>query len=246
MYPWKTIRTVCVVLILIPLVHLVYLVSRDTLASLNHSPNAWDRELAAYVSADSQSQLPEKPVVVVGGKRVRLWPGLAEVLAPREVLMRGLGDAIVDDIVHHYERLIGFYRPEIVVFLPGNSEFHIRDDKSPADLLAGVQELAAIDSSHQVTRHLVIFAPLKTPLHPGDDNRIDETAMRLKAWAKDYPRVILIDANPLLTDADGRPRPHYYRSDGVNLNEQGYLRLSMLLADALETAPPTATGQPAT
>ena len=238
MYPWKTIRTAGVVLILIPLVHLVYLVSRDTLAALNNSPSAWDSELAAYDRIDSRSQLPESPVVVVGGKRVRLWPGLAQTLAPRPVLMRALGDAIVDDIVYHYTRLIGFYRPETVVFLPGNSEFHIRDDKSAADLVAGIQELAGVDRSHHVTRHLVIFVPLKTPLHPGDDDRIEETARRLQDWAASDPRVIIIDANPLLSDIDGRPRPHYYRSDGIHPNEQGYLRLSMLLLDALADAAP--------
>jgi hypothetical protein len=234
-----------VVLLLIPLIHLVYLVSRDTLASLNNSPNAWESELTAYISADSNSQLPQNPVVVVGGKRVKLWPELAEVLAPRPVLMRGLGDAIVDDIIHHYVRLVGFYQPETVVFLPGNSEFHIRDDKSAIDLVQGIQELEKIDRNHEVTRQLVVFAPLKTPLHPGDDGRIEETTQRLQAWAAGKPRVIIIDANALLSDTEGRPRPHYYRSDGVNLNDRGYLRLSMLLLDALEAVSPT-TSQPAT
>lgn len=239
MYAWNSIRTVCVVLILIPIVHLVYLVSRDTLASLNNSPDAWESELADYASSDNRRQLPDKPVVVVGGMRVKLWPGLDDLLAPHPVLMRGLGDAIVDDIIYNYVSLIGFYRPEAVVFLPSHSEFHVRDDKSASDLVEGIQELAAIDGKHRESRQLVIFTPLKTPLYPGDDQRIDEVITHLQTWAQDKPRITVLDANALLTDPEGRPRPHYFRSDGVHLNEHGYLRLSLMLMDAI--APPAAS-----
>jgi len=84
--------------------------ARNTMETLNSSPQAWTREINAYAATDSKQALPDNPVVVVGGQRVKLWLGLDEVLAPRPVILRGLGDAIVEDISFHYERLIGFYR----------------------------------------------------------------------------------------------------------------------------------------
>ncbi|HEY6130613.1 MAG TPA: hypothetical protein VIV27_01275, partial [Halioglobus sp.] len=105
MYSWKAIRIACSVLLLLPIVHLTYLVSRDTMESLNHSPNAWAREVSTYVMADNRMQLPLNPIVVVGGQRVKLWHNLEDQLAPRPVLMRGLGDAIVEDITFHYDQL---------------------------------------------------------------------------------------------------------------------------------------------
>jgi len=154
--------------------------------------------------------------------------------------MRGLGDAIVEDITFNHSRLVGFYRPDTVVLLPGNSEFHIRDNKSPEGLVSAITELVALDGSYEITRRFYIFTPLKTPLYPKDNHKIEQTTRLLKAWADTDERVTILDANPLLSAADGEPQPGFYRSDGVNLNERGYLRLSLLLrtqieADTLQT-----------
>jgi hypothetical protein len=235
MYSWKTIRIVSTILLLLPVVHLVYLVSRDTMETLDASPDAWTREINAYASADALNHLPTDPIVVVGGHRVRLWRGLDDLLAPKTVLMRGLGDAIVEDITYNYSRLVGYYQPDTVVLLPGNSEFHIRDNKSPEDLATAIAELVELDGSYGITRHFYIFTPLKTPLYPQDNPKIDQTTRLLKAWADTDKRVTILDANALLCSADGSAKPDFYRSDGVNLNEHGYLRLSLLLSTQIET-----------
>ncbi len=246
MYSWKTIRIACTIALLLPIVHLAYLVSRDTMETLDTSPDAWSRELSAYAATDALNHLPTAPIVVVGGHRVRLWRGLEDMLAPRPVLMRGLGDAIVEDITYSYSRLVGFYQPDTVVLLPGNSEFHIRDNKAPEDLAAAITELVELDGSHGVTRHFYIFTPLKTPLYPRDNPTIEQATRLLKAWADTDQRVTILDANALLSRADGNAKPDFYRSDGVNLNEHGYLRLSLLLQrqideDALQTREPASS-----
>jgi hypothetical protein len=229
MYSWKAIRIACTVLLLLPIVHLTWLISRDTFEALNASPDAWAREVAAYATADAGTQLPASPMVVVGGQRVKLWPDLQDQLAPRPVLMRGLGDAIVEDITFNYTQLIGFYQPDTVVLLPGNSEFHIRDNKSAEQLAAAIRQLVELDASYGITRRFYVFAPLKTLLYPQDNLTIEGTTRLLKVWAKTEERVVILDANPLLSGPDGMPREIYFRGDGINLNEHGYLRLSVLL-----------------
>ena len=56
MYSWTTIRTVAAVLLLIPIVHLAYLVSQDTLKTLDTSPEAWASEIEAFSSLDQSGQ----------------------------------------------------------------------------------------------------------------------------------------------------------------------------------------------
>jgi len=234
---WKTLRTICLVLLLLPIAHLVYLVSRDTVATLNSSPDAWAAEIAAYARQDSVSKLPAEPIVVVGGRRVKLWSGLEELLAPHPVLMRGLGEATVDDLIYHYERLIGFYQPDTIVLLPGNSEFHIRANKDAQALVEGIQALVSLDDSLANSRRFLVITPLKTPLYPSDVPVIEEVLERLQSWAADHEKVTILDANSLLTKADGMPNPAYFRADGINLNEHGYVRLSVLLQTAIENDP---------
>ena len=66
MYSWRTLRALCVLLLLLPVVHLVYLLSRDTMDLLESSPEAWNRELEVYAREDSANHLPIDPIVVVG------------------------------------------------------------------------------------------------------------------------------------------------------------------------------------
>jgi hypothetical protein len=242
MLSWKQIRIICAILLLAPIVHVTYLFSRSTMEMLDHSPATWQREMDDYARQDEGITLPENPIVVVGGLRVKLWQGLEELLAPRPVLMRGIGFAIIEDILHHYDRLIGFYQPDTVVLLPGYSEFHMRDNKSGAELAEAIAVLVEFDQSYGRTRRFYVFTPIKTPLNPGDYPRIDEAATLLEELARGDPRVVLLDANALLAGPDGKPRPNFFRGDGINLNEHGYLRLSVLLDNQLkaDTQPPGA------
>lgn len=234
MYSWKTIRTVCAVLLLIPIIHLAYLVSREILTSLEVAPTAWASEVDSYAELDQSMHLPLNPIVVVGGRRVKLWRGLEDMLSPQPVLMRGLGGATVDDIAHYHPQLIGFYRPQSVVLLPGSSEFHVRDNKSAEELTAAIRNLVKLDLSHEITQKFYVFAPIKAPLYPRDNTRIDNTTVALKRWSEAEERVTILDANPLLVGENGNPNPDFYRIDGINLNEHGYLRLSMLLLEQME------------
>lgn len=234
MISWKALRIVCTVLLLLPLVHLAVLMSRETREALDHSREAWAREVNEYIEADAHAILPENPIVVVGGRRVKLWPDLPELLAPRPVLMRGLGSAVVEDITFNYKPLIGYYSPDVVVLVPDNSEFHVRDNKTAQELLDAIHDLAELDASHGTTRRFYIFTPVKTLLRPGDHPVIEESTRLLRDWAAVDERIVLLDINTLFAGSDGTPRQIYFRGDGVNLNEHGYLRLSLLLLAALE------------
>lgn len=240
MFSWKRVRLVCLVLLLLPVAHLTYLVTSSTMASLDQSPDTWEREIEAYAAADAGAILPASPIVVVGGQGVRLWEDLEETLAPRPVLMRGLGDAIIEDISFNYSRLVGHYQPEILVLLPSHSEFFIRDNKSAAQLTEAIQTLAKVDAYLGITDHFYIFTPLKTPRRPQDHGTIEHTTQLLNAWAGDNPNITLLDANVLLDNEQFEPRAKFFRPDGVNLNEHGYVRLSMLLLSHLEANEQTA------
>lgn len=239
MYSWQNIRTVCALLLLVPVIHLAYLVSRETRSALDPSPEVWAEEVAAYTRIDQASQLPRDPIVVLGGRRVKLWQGLPDLLAPLPVLMRGIGEATMDDIAHYQSRLVSFYDPQAVVLLPGSSEFHIRDNKSAAELLAAIRNLRQLDMSYGVTRQYYVITPVKTPLHPGDYAKIDELNRLLRDWAQTQDKVTILNPNAYLSGSNRAPNPDFYRIDGVNLNEQGYLRLSILVRNQIEQDNPT-------
>ncbi|MEM8561271.1 MAG: hypothetical protein AAGF57_03510 [Pseudomonadota bacterium] len=233
MYSWKNIRTICAILLLIPIIHVAYLLSQEMKATLDASPQTWAAEIRDYAQADAAMDIPEMPILVVGGRRVKLWEGLDDLLSPRPVLMRSLGDATVNDITHYHEELIGYYQPSILIFLPSNSEFHLRDSKSAEELVAAIKALVELDESYQVTRRYCIFAPIKTPMYPEDYRKIDVATRLLEDWAAKHEQIDILDVNAILASGSGKPNPDFFRLDGVNLNDDGYVRLSLLLQSRL-------------
>ena len=234
MLSWPLIRNICLALLLLPLAHFAWVVGSEHARRQAPGPEVWQAEVDAYTREAQTLSLPADPVLVAGGRQVKLWAGLDRLLAPRPVLMRGLGDATVDDLIYHYSDLIGYYRPESLILLVGNSEFQQRDDKEPTELLQAVQQFAAIDREHRPSGQLYLIGPVKTPFYPEDHRRIAQANTLLAAWAAGEPGVSYLDPAPVLEDAEGEPDGSYFRPGGQYLNRQGYLRLGVLLRAALE------------
>lgn len=233
MYHWKTLRAIAGVLLCIPVIHLLLIVSRDLGDYLNPSPEVWDGEIAKLIYKDLDAAIPENPVVVIGGHRVRLWKDLPASLAPRATLLRPLGDATLEDLTHHYKRLAAFYRPDILVIFPGYADLHWRDDKTPEDFKDSLRALLNLDEEYGASNWRYVIAPIQMPLHASDQERIAKMGEYLQLLSKELPDLTVIDANPLLSNADGIPNPDYYRGDGINLGPRGYQRVSLMLASAI-------------
>lgn len=240
MYQWKTLRTIAGLLLCLPVVHFAFLVSRDVSSYLDPSPSVWDKDIADFISSDLNATIPEEPIVVIGGHRVRLWKDLPASLLPRATLMRPLGDATLEDLTHHFNRLAAFYRPDVLVVFPGYADLHLRDEKTPEDFEASMKTLLDLDEEYGASSWRYVIAPIQMPLHPDDEQKISDIGQLLTAMATDVPNLTVIDANPMLRGPDGRPNPEYYRGDGVNLSPAGYARVTLLLATELKAYEKTA------
>jgi len=234
MFQWKTLRLIAAILIALPLLHLAYTLGTGAVTYLEPTPETWSPAMEAVIEADMDLALPERPILVVGGQRVRLWRDLPDRLAPRPVLLRPLGDATIEDIRYHYDRLVGHYRPDTLVIVPGYAELHLRDSKTAAAFVRAARELLATDEAYGVTRQRILLTPMLMPLHPEDDERVRAIGAATLGLAATLPNLLILDPNELLTRADGRPNPDYYLSDGINLNSEGYARVTLMLEQAID------------
>jgi hypothetical protein len=234
MFAWKSLRAGVTLLLCLPLLHAGYLLSQEFSSYIDPSPEVWARELQTIISEDQVASLPESPLLVTGGLRVRLWESLPAALQPVPTLLRPLGDATLEDLSHHYDRLIGFYRPQALIIVPSYADLHLRSEKNAEEFLDALRALLEIDREYGITEHRYVLVPFKTLLHPEDDARIDAIARKLSQLARKTEQLTVINPNLLLLDDAGRPDPDFYRGDGVNLNDAGYARLTLLLRSQLE------------
>ncbi len=233
MYDWKTLRLLAVILLCLPLAHISYVVARGLYDYLDPSPEVWDIEMASIIERDMGLALPENPVVVIGGQRARLWKDLPVYLQPRSTLLRPLGDATLEDLIHQFDRLAAFYQPAELVIVPSYADLHLRDDKTADDYSRALSQLLSLDESYKSTDWRYVITPIQMPLHPEDRERIDDMAEAGAKLAQKHRRLTVINPNPLLSGSDGRPNPAFFRAGGVNLNSTGYARLTLLLETAM-------------
>ena len=238
MYDWKTLRILSGLLLCLPLVHFTWSVSHDLSHYLDPSPETWNKQMKRLVQDDLLASIPEDPILVVGGERVRLWRDLPARLQPRATLLRPLGDATLEDLHYHYERLIGFYRPKVLVIFPGYADLHLRDRKSPDGFENALSALLERDDANGSAIWRYVIAPVQMPLHPGDEERIAAMTRRSQSLAARIGRTTIIDPNPVLRGLDGQPDPTFFLTGGVNLSNEGYSRISMLLQEKLRVRSP--------
>lgn len=233
MYNWGTLKTLSTVLLCLPLLHLAYLSWQTVTAYVDPSPEAWKADMQAIIELDQRSRLPSDPILITGGQSVRLWKDLPETIGSSPTLMRPLGDATLDDLSFYYDRLIGYYRPSVLVVMPSYSDLYLRDNKTAEEMAAALTELMALNASLGVTSRRYIIVPVKTLLHSAASDVIEAIAEAAITVSRAVPNTAVIDPNPMLATTNGEPNPDYFRVDGVYLNEEGYAVITDMLLDHL-------------
>ena len=135
MYSWPTLRRLLLVVLLLPVAHFVFMVATDYRDILNPDPTVWENEVVAIELRDSLNPPGKDPLVVVGGRKVKLWRGLDRTLFPMPVVNVGVGSANIDDVLYYFDRLVMPYLPGAVLMVPGPGDFILRDSKTPEEFM---------------------------------------------------------------------------------------------------------------
>ncbi len=221
-------------LLLLPLAHFALLVTLDTRAVLNPSPEVWESEVKALERRTSFSPVGLSPLVVIGGRQAILWRNLERSLFPLPVVNAGIGSANLDDLIYYFDRLVQPYAPGAVFYIPSPSDFIGRDNKSPEEfmlMLRGLQNyVARLDGAP----HFYLTPLFKWPRYPEHWQTVEITNTMIAQWAKANPGVTLVDLRPMFQVANGKPVAGIFRSDGVNLNDWGYDLMSSIAQAQME------------
>jgi lysophospholipase L1-like esterase len=201
--------------------------------------------LAAYQTVPTRAFSDLKRVVLFGDSRAESWSPPAN-LSGWEFVNRGIPGQTTAQILGRFTAHVVPLQPQIIVLQLGIND--LKDipifPNSRATIIANC--LANIQSIIRQSNDLGAVVILTT-IFPVTDPTLER---RVFFWSDDIARavvevnnvlrtfatvrVILLDADTILLDANGLPRPEYML-DTVHLNPAGYealnLRLSQLLAN---------------
>jgi hypothetical protein len=217
------------VVLLLPVAHFVIIISGDLRNVLNPAPTVWESEVSSIELRSKPDPAEGPPLVIIGGRQAKLWQGLEDTFFPMVVLNNGIGSANIDDVLYYFDRLVRPYQPQAVLMVPGPSEFIVRDDKSPDDFMLMLKGLSNYVIHLDGEPQFYVVTLNKWPRFPGSWGTVDTVNNLLETWTDQQARVTLIDTRPLFEQRGGLPVLPMFRSDGINLNRMGYMRMSQLL-----------------
>jgi hypothetical protein len=233
MYSWTRLRRILVVLLFLPVAHFVLRVTVDYRDVLNPAPTVWESEVSSIELRRNLNPVEGPPLVIIGGRQAKLWSGLENILFPMAVLNNGIGSANIDDVLYYFDRLVRPYQPRAVLMIPGPSDFIMRDDKSPDEFMLMLRGLSNYVIRMDGEPHFYVITLNKWPRFPGYWGIVDTVNGRMEKWADQQPRVTLIDTRPLFEQRGGMPMRQMFSPDGINLNDWGYMQLSLSLRQQL-------------
>lgn len=82
----------------------------------------WD-DVQTIKNYDKMYKPPVHPVLFVGSSSIRKWDDAQHVFAKYNVLNRGVGGAVINDIIYYADDLIFAYQPKQIVIYVGENDW---------------------------------------------------------------------------------------------------------------------------
>lgn len=193
-------------------------------------PAFFEREIAAFESADLRQMPPRGGIVFVGSSSIRFWSTLADDMAPLAVVQRGFGGAHMEHVVHNARRIVTPYAPRAVVVGVGWND--IGSGKNPARVAADFRTFLEIMRTDLPETDIWLLSMKPSKLRWSNWMQLKEVDAELRAMAAADPKVRFVEAGEVLLGPDGTP-DDVYIFDGIHLNAAGYRRWTSVLRPLL-------------
>lgn len=188
--------------------------------------NRWEAQIQAFEAQDRKQAPPRQGVVFIGSSSIRLWD-LGKSFPDLPAINRGFGGSQLADAARYVDRIVAPYAPRVVVLYAGDND--IAAGKSPeqvaADYRAFVQRVhAALPAAR------IVYLAIKPSLARWKlVDKMRRANGLIRAAAREDRRLVFVDVDPPMLDANGKPRPELFKPDGLHLNDEGYKLWAELL-----------------
>lgn len=184
-------------------------------------PQDFAAELEAIKQMDFRRD-PDLPLAVVtGSSSVRLWQDPGAWLGSHQVVNTGFGGSTMAQLLRNDRLLITRYRPDLVYIGEGDNDIAL--GKRPEQILATTRRLLGRIERSMPATPVVLIAAKPSLVRWNDRELYEQLNAGFARLARQLDGVEYADVWTPLIGADGRPRQDLYRSDGLHLNDSGYV-----------------------
>jgi lysophospholipase L1-like esterase len=170
---------------------------------------------------DKMYQPPANPILFVGSSSIRKWDNLQQVFGKYNVLNRGVGGTVINDITYYINDLIFAYQPRQIVLYVGEND--LPDEKSTADSV--LARTIVLYKAIRVKLPNVPIAYIALKPSPVRDKYVQKAIAAnalIKSFLAGEKNTAFIDVFKPMVTAEGKSRPELFVQDMLHMNAKGY------------------------
>lgn len=161
-----------------------------------------------------------RPIVFVGSSTIRKWAGLQQAFGKYNVLNRGLGGTVIDEITYYLDDLVFAYNPRQVVIYVGEND--LPAEKETADTILNKTIVLYKAIRAKLPDVPIVYIGFKPS--PSRDQYLGKCVKAnqlISDYFKKEKNVAFVDIFPLMLK-DDKSRPELFLSDMLHMKPEGY------------------------
>lgn len=191
----------------------------------------WEPAMQAFEKADKANPPKKGGVVFYGSSTIRRWD-LEESFPGKDYVSRGFGGSTTPDAIRYLDRVVLPLEPKVIVLYEGDNDIG-RGGTGPQvfqDFKTFVQKVHAA-----LPKTKIVYLAVKPSIarwHLIDQVRTAN--LLILEYTYGDPRLIYVDTDAPMLNADGEPRPELFVEDGLHMSDEGYAIWNKLVAPHLK------------
>lgn len=180
---------------------------------------------------DKIYSVPDDPILFIGSSSIRKWDRLQSVFGTYNIVNRGIGGAVIDDITFYLNDLVFAYRPRQIVVYVGEND--LPSTESPAEIFQKTKRLI-----EEIRRKLpevpIVYIALKpSPSRDKFQQKCVQSNAMIRHYMEQSDNCTFVDVfTPMLKN--GKSRPELFVKDMLHMNDQGYKIWEQLIQPTLK------------
>ena len=189
-------------------------------AFAQNKPAFWD-DVQTIKKYDQMYKPPVQPILFVGSSSIRKWDNLTKVFAKYNVLNRGIGGAVTNDITFYLNDIVFPYHPRQIVLYVGENDLPNEKTTPDSVLNRTIKLYQSIRSTLPNTPILYISIKPSPSRAAFKEKAIASNAL-IKAFLAKEANTKFIDVYSLMLTKTGDLRPELFVEDMLHMNAAGY------------------------
>jgi lysophospholipase L1-like esterase len=169
---------------------------------------------------DQMYQIPAHPILFVGSSSIRKWDGLQVAFGSYNVINRGIGGAVTNDIVFYLNDIVFPYEPRQIVIYVGEND--LPDASTTADtILNRTKKLYRLIRAKMPTVPIAYISMKPSPSRDQYQQKAKDANALVRNFLSKEKNTVFIDIfSPMMKD--GKSRPELFVEDRLHMNAKGY------------------------